>query len=58
VFFGNPAPIAMIKDFPETFNWAASPAPFEKTSCRVPPPPQPSFFTVKLILKLITVISY
>lgn len=50
VSFGNPDPIDTTIDFPDALYWAQSPWPLVKTTWRVPPPPHPSFFTVKSIL--------
>ena len=52
VSFGRPRPIETLSVFPEGFNRGKSEAPDAvKLRVRVPPPPQPSFFTATVMLQ-------
>lgn len=48
---GRPSPIVTDRVFPPGLSWATSPGPFWNTTILVPPPPQPSFFTLNSSLK-------
>lgn len=52
VSFGKPGPMEMLSVFPDGFKKGKSPLPGLKDSNLVPPPPQPSFFTVNVILQI------
>lgn len=49
--FGRPGPIETVKILPDIFKTGTSPWPATNFTVRVPPPPHPSFFTVKSKLK-------
>lgn len=48
---GSPGPMETLSDLPEGLSIGKSELPEEKVILRVPPPPQPSFFTVTVMLK-------
>lgn len=43
---GRPSPTVMVRVFPPGLSWDRSPCPLWNTTTLVPPPPQPSFFTL------------
>ena len=51
VSFGRPGPMETLSVLPLGFSTGTSEPPEEKFKERVPPPPQPSFFTVTVMLK-------
>lgn len=51
VSFGRPGPMETPSVLPLGFRAGTSEPPEEKFKERVPPPPQPSFFTVTVMLK-------
>lgn len=44
-FLGSPSPMLTVSVLPPALRAATSPCPLTKVTLRVPPPPQPSFFT-------------
>lgn len=44
-FLGSPSPMVTVRVLPPALRVATSPCPLTKVTLRVPPPPQPSFFT-------------
>lgn len=44
-FLGSPSPMLTVRVLPAALRAATSPCPLTKVTLRVPPPPQPSFFT-------------
>ena len=48
---GSPGPMETLSDLPEGLSTGKSELPEEKLIVRVPPPPQPSFFTATVMLK-------
>lgn len=51
VSLGSPGLMETLSDLPEGLSTGKSELPEEKLIVRVPPPPQPSFFTETVMLK-------